>query len=93
MKNRMPLGNAVISAAIVLSGNNYAKIAQLFRIAGLTFISSSAFLRIQRHAVCPAVQQYWDTMKAKVISKKSTPLIIAGREFSMCFTVIMLHKK
>ena len=45
---RMPSGNLLLSAAILLSGSSFSKIQQLLSILRMPFLSESEFYRIQR---------------------------------------------
>ena len=51
--------NLLLSSAIVLSGNSYAKIKMLFDFMQLAIISESTFYSYQRQFICPTVYEYY----------------------------------
>ena len=51
--------NLNLTAAIVLSENQFSKISLMFQFAGLATISSSSFHAYQRLYICPAVNNYF----------------------------------
>jgi hypothetical protein len=84
IKKNLTQGDAVISAATVFSGNNYDKIALLFKFIGMSFVSRTSFFRLQRHAICPTVDEYWNNMRTVVLHSKQDPIIIAGIVLFAC---------
>ena len=50
----------LLATNIVLSGNNYAKVALLFRFMYLGMISASQFDRVQSLYIVPTVMEYWN---------------------------------
>jgi len=51
----------VLSSAIVLSGNSYAKIKMLFDFIHLAIISESTFYSYQRQFICPTINKHYTT--------------------------------
>ena len=51
--------NLNLTAARVLSGNQFSKISLILQFAGLAVISSSSFHAYQRLYICPAVNNYF----------------------------------
>ena len=60
------VNTVVLAASILLTGNNYSKVALLTKCLNLGFISNATFDRIQRLYEIPAVREFWCDMK-KVI--------------------------
>ncbi|XP_067844712.1 uncharacterized protein [Heptranchias perlo] len=58
--------NLQLAASILISGNNYRKIALLFKFMGLGCISSSEFYKVQRLYAAPAIVQHWKSMQDKL---------------------------
>ncbi len=51
--------NLQLSAAILLSGNNFHKVLQLMNAAGIAMFSEASFLRHQRKLVIPVIDEWW----------------------------------
>ena len=60
------VNNVQLSAAILLSGNNFAMFELLAKFLGLSSISETLFYRIQKLYCCPAVQNMWNQVKEVV---------------------------
>ena len=63
----MYANNLIFSAPILLSGNNYSKIALLGKCANLHMTSKSTFHRTQRRYVAPAINLYWQSYRQTLI--------------------------
>ncbi|XP_038123787.1 uncharacterized protein LOC119771737 [Cyprinodon tularosa] len=60
-------GDFMLSANILLSGNNYRKVALLFKFMAMGMVSVSTFFRIQDAYCIEPVQEYWDKTRAEVL--------------------------
>ena len=58
-KKQVNIGDLMLSSAITLSGNNYAKVDLVFKFANLGMVSESAMYRMQTHCVVPVVNEDW----------------------------------
>lgn len=67
--NGMAVNNLQAAASALLSGNNFAKIEQFAKFLGLSFISSSTFYRVQRAYCIPAIDEWWQWMRDKLIAQ------------------------
>ena len=56
------VNTVVLAASILLTGNNYSKVALLTKCLNLGFISNATFDRIQRLYAIPAVREFWCDM-------------------------------
>ncbi|CAB4006208.1 Hypothetical predicted protein, partial [Paramuricea clavata] len=56
----------MIAAAIIITGGNYEKFALFCKFLGLSFISRSTFMRIQKKYVIPEIKRFWKDMKASI---------------------------
>ena len=65
---RMPAGNLLLSAAILLSGSTYSKAAQLFSILHMPILSQSEFYRIQNTYLNPTINDYWTMHQTAILS-------------------------
>ncbi|XP_068729053.1 uncharacterized protein [Montipora capricornis] len=57
------VNNVQLSAAILLSGNNFQKFNLLAKFLGLSSISESLFYRVQKLYCHPAIQNMWSNVK------------------------------
>ena len=67
--NGMAVNNLQAAASALISGNNFAKIEQFAKFLGLSFISSSTFYRVQRAYCIPAIDEWWQWMRDKLIAQ------------------------
>ena len=57
--------NLLLVAAVVVSGNNFAKINKHFKVMGVSFISPTTFYNYQQHFVCPTVNKFYISEQVK----------------------------
>lgn len=77
--NGMYANNLQSAAAVVLSGNNYAKISRLAQFLGLAFPSKAAFFRMQGLYIFPAVEEWWSWMRNELIREfAGKDIVVAG---------------
>uniref|UniRef100_A0A8C5MFU6 THAP-type domain-containing protein n=1 Tax=Leptobrachium leishanense TaxID=445787 RepID=A0A8C5MFU6_9ANUR len=62
----IPAGDVLSSAAILLSGNNYQKVKEYFRILGVPFMSAFTYALYQRKYCFPAIDHSWLNEKRAV---------------------------
>ena len=71
--------NIQFSSALLLSGNNYAKIDLMSRFLGLSCPSKSSFLRVQKFYCIPAIDEWWEWMRTNIIALISTlEVVVSG---------------
>ena len=71
--------NMILCAAIVLSGNNYSKIALLAKTFNLAIISQNTFERLVKLYVIPTVNDWWSQMQKEMLrALKDKPVDISG---------------
>ncbi|CAG2229695.1 unnamed protein product [Mytilus edulis] len=63
LNRRMHSGDLLISAAVLLSGNNYQKIQLLANILKMPLVSSTTFHKIQRSYLIPVVADFWEILR------------------------------
>ena len=61
------VSDMIVSASILFSENNYAKIKHLFDIINVSIPKQNSFNQIQKLYCVPAVQQYWTEMKESIL--------------------------
>lgn len=57
--NKMVLGNLLIAAAIMFSGNTFSRMQQFAHFLNLGFPSESTYLAIQHKYLCPVINEAW----------------------------------
>ena len=68
-----------MSSSVLLSGNNFSKVARLCKSANLKFVSESTFYRVQRRYCAPAIEKYWQTERqAQIAAHQNKDLAVAG---------------
>ncbi|KAL5017769.1 hypothetical protein ScPMuIL_005150 [Solemya velum] len=72
-------GDLLSAAAIVASGNNFAKIALFAKFMKLNFLGSNTFTNIQRQYVVPSIEELWESKQQNVIRTcRNQDLVILG---------------
>ncbi|KAG5275359.1 hypothetical protein AALO_G00146550 [Alosa alosa] len=73
-------GDFMLSANILLSGNNYRKVALLFKFMAMGMVSESTFFRIQDAYCIEPVQEYWDKTRAEVLEslRQKNRVVVLG---------------
>ncbi|XP_077060387.1 uncharacterized protein LOC143712055 [Siphateles boraxobius] len=69
MKYGLQSGDFMLSTNILLSGNNYAKIALLFRFMNMGIVDPNTFLSIQDTYCVDSIKKYWMEKSADVIAR------------------------
>ncbi|KAK7124653.1 hypothetical protein R3I94_018890 [Phoxinus phoxinus] len=62
-------GDFMLSSNILLSRNNYRKVALLFKFMSMGMVTESTFYRIQDAYCIEPVQEYWDKTRAEVLDR------------------------
>lgn len=77
----IPLGNILMSSAILFSGSLPSKALRMFEILNLSCITRKSFFRHQRQYLQPAVLSTWKHHQEALFSelrKKQIPIVLAG---------------
>ncbi|XP_041944101.1 uncharacterized protein LOC121706417 isoform X2 [Alosa sapidissima] len=69
LKFGMQGGDFMLSTNILLSGNNYRKVALLFKFMAMGMVTESAYYRIQDAYCIEPVQEFWDNIRAEVLER------------------------
>ncbi|KAM5164698.1 uncharacterized protein ACMZJ9_007134 [Mantella aurantiaca] len=64
---RMPVGNLLLSAAIVCSGSNYQKMTMFFDSLSMPGISKTAHYQFQQNIIFPTINYHWQQERQSVI--------------------------
>lgn len=63
----MQSGDFMLSFNVLLSGNNYRKVAMLFKFMNMRMVAESTYFRIQESYCIEPVQEYCEATRAEVI--------------------------
>ena len=80
-------GNFLLATNILLSGNNFAKVALLMQFMRLGMIARSDFNRVQSLYAVPAILEYWGELSAATIhGLQGKSIVLAGKQCNVvCF--------
>ncbi|KAK7130436.1 hypothetical protein R3I93_019927 [Phoxinus phoxinus] len=67
LKFGMQSGDFMLSMNVLLSGNNYRKVAMHFKFMNMGMVAESTYFRIQDSYCIEPVQEYWEATRAEVI--------------------------
>lgn len=71
--------DALLSTAIIASGNNFQKMAMFAKFQKLPFPSQSSFGKLQRTFVLPSIDQIWETNQNEILTEfQGKNLVILG---------------
>ena len=73
------VNTVVLAASVLISGNNFSKVAMFSKCSNLQFVSVSTFHRIQKLYGIPAIKSFWGEMQKEmegVFEKEK--LVLAG---------------
>ncbi|XP_059917444.1 uncharacterized protein LOC132464840 [Gadus macrocephalus] len=78
LKYGMHAGDFMLSSNILLSGNNYGKVALLFKFMNLGIVHRTTFFKIQDAYCVDAIEDYWDDKRSAIITRlKSKDSVVA----------------
>ncbi|XP_056383001.1 uncharacterized protein LOC130276953 [Hyla sarda] len=74
-----PLGNVLLSAAVLFSGSSFVKSQHMFKLINLKSIDKTTYSRNQSMYLFPAISHHWkEEQKAVIQSVQEMPLCLAG---------------
>ncbi|XP_075692944.1 uncharacterized protein LOC142660247 [Rhinoderma darwinii] len=74
-----PLGNVLLSAAVLFSGSSFLKSQHMFKLLNLKSIDKSTYYKNQSMYLFPAINHHWrEEQKAVIQSVQEKPLCLAG---------------
>jgi hypothetical protein len=80
LNSGVKLGNLLFSTSLLLSGNNYQKLALFYKFMNIRAPHASFHTRVQAHYTSPAVSQYWCDLQQLAISDLvSKEVVVAGK--------------
>lgn len=83
-------GDFMLSTNILLSGNNYRKVALLFKFMAMGMVTESTYYRIQDAYCIEPVQDFWDNINAKVMERmrQKEHMVVLGDAYFCVFVNI-----
>ncbi|XP_056383004.1 uncharacterized protein LOC130276955 [Hyla sarda] len=74
-----PLGNVLLSAAVLFSGSSFVKSQHMFKLLNLKSIDKTTYSRNQSMYLFPAISHHWkEEQKAVIQSVQEMPLCLSG---------------
>ena len=78
-RNCISAGDFLLATNIMLSGNNFAKVALLFEFMNLGMVSWVQFERIQALYAIPTIMGYWERLRTATVQQlQGTYLLDTG---------------
>lgn len=69
MKSEMQIGDFVLATNILLSGNNYEKVALLFKNMNMGMVDQTTFALIQDAYCVDTITAFWEERRLDTIAK------------------------
>ena len=77
--NNVMSNNLQAAAAVLLSGNNFAKVEKCPSFMSLSFISPSTCYRVQKLYCLPAIDEWWGWMRGELLVElQNEELVVSG---------------
>ena len=84
MTNGVFLNNFQALSAVVVSGNNFSKIALFARFFGLAFPGKTTFHNVQAKCVVPVVDTYWKNLQQSSLEEHRAVKITVSGKLATC---------
>uniref|UniRef100_A0A8C6TDK7 Uncharacterized protein n=1 Tax=Neogobius melanostomus TaxID=47308 RepID=A0A8C6TDK7_9GOBI len=69
LKHGMQGGDFMLSTNILLSGNNFSKIALLFKFMNICMVASTTFYAVQGAYCLTTIKQFWEEKRTAIINR------------------------
>ena len=69
---KLPLGNLLLSFAILMAGASVSKVLLIFRHMGLCVYAARTYFRHQRSFIFPVILHYWEQYRTNLVSRLKT---------------------
>ena len=74
------LGDLMIGASLLFSGNNFAKLELFLRFMNMPFINKSTCYRYQATCFMPVVEKVWEEVRAtNIVKSKNESVVVLGK--------------
>jgi hypothetical protein len=79
LRSGVLMGNFMTAAAVLCSGNNFAKIRMFLKCLHIGSPSSGSYHRMQGHYICPAIMDYWEeSLKERLDGLRGQEVVVSG---------------
>ncbi|XP_077065699.1 uncharacterized protein LOC143718569 [Siphateles boraxobius] len=78
LKYGMHAGDFLLSTNILLSGNNFTKVALLFKFMNIKIVNRTTFHRLQGHYCVDTIKDFWETHRKKLIEQLQSNDSVVG---------------
>jgi len=81
MKDRgVHAGDFITCTSLLLSGNNYHKVALMFKFMNVGVPTEPFFHQVQSSYCCPVIDESWKIKQEEIHAElEGTPLVLAGK--------------
>jgi len=79
MKFGMQAGDFLLSTNILLSGNNFAKVALLFKFMNMGMVNRNTFFSIQDTYCVNSIKDFWEERRKETLCRlKGKDVVVLG---------------
>lgn len=91
LKYGMQIGDFMLAVNILLSGNNYAKVALLFQYMNMGMVGRSTFFKIQDTYCVDTIKQFWEEKRAAIVSRAQSKasVVVLGKFYDFPLNSIL----
>ena len=82
------MGDLMIGASLLFSGNNFAKLELFSRFINMPFINKSTHYRYQSNYFVPVIEKKWEDVRATDIAKSKNEQVIVLGKFALEYLFI-----
>ena len=82
------MGDLMIGASLLFSGNNFAKLELFSRFINMPFINKSIHYRYQANYFVPVIEKKWEHVRATDIAKSKNEQVIVLGKFALEYLFI-----
>ena len=83
MKFGVQAGDFLLATNILLSGNNYTKVALLFKFMNMKMVNSSTFFKVQDNYCVNTIKDFWSKKREEIVDRlRSKDSVVALGEIS-----------
>lgn len=74
----------MVATNILLSGNNFSKIALFFRFMNIGVVSTKTFSLLQNHYFTDSIKEFWEKNRAAIIDRlRAKDSVVALGKYGM----------
>lgn len=93
LKYGLQIGDFMLATNILLSGNNYGKVALLFKFMNIGMVGKNTFFKIQDTYCVDTIEDFWEEKRKVIISRlQNKPDLVVLGKFHFWFKFIFYLK-